>query len=67
MKKLDEENVAHLHNELLLNSYKNEITKLTDKLATDQDNGLNGKNRDGQLKLRYIWEIAWKPNIVEVS
>lgn len=51
---MDDKNVIHLHNGRLLNSYKNEITKLTDKLATDQDNGLNGKNRDGQLKLRYI-------------
>lgn len=56
MKKLDEENVAHLHNERLLNSYKDEITKLTDKLATIyQDNGLNGKNRDGQLKLIKVY------------
>lgn len=64
---MDDKNVIHLHNGRLLNSYKNEITKLTDKLATDQDNGLNGKNRDGQLKLRYIWMTAWKSNIVEVS
>lgn len=64
---MDEENAAHLHNGRLLNSYKNEITKLTDKLATHQDNGFNGKNRDGQLKLRYISMTAWKPNIVEVS